>query len=192
MWFATDGLKLTLQQAPEFIMQSKFYNGWKHEHYVTSVFVFAPDGTIVAMAVNGPGVLHDSDMAKMGDLYGKLESMFINHFVRGVVDSAFATKNNEFLIQSAQTLPPTEDASEHLLFLEATAVRQLSEWGMRALQGAFSRIKDRFDYEERGERGIILNLVPRLNNLRANMVGIHQIRNTYIKHLERSPDVYML
>ena len=67
-------------------------------------------------------------MAKMGDLYGKLESMFINHFVRGVVDSAFATKNNEFLIQLAQTLPPTEDASEHLLFLEATAVRQNVEY----------------------------------------------------------------
>ena len=118
--------------------------------------------------------------------------MFNKSFVGGVVDLVFATKNNEYLIQSAQTLPPTEDASEHLLFLEATAVRQLSEWGMRALQGAFPRIKDRFDYEERGERGIILNLVPRLNNLRANMVGIHQIRNTYMKHLERSPEVYML
>ena len=88
-------------------------------------------------------------------------------------------------------MPPTEDAREHLLFLEATAVRQLSEWGMRALQGAFPRLKDRFDYEERGERGIILNLVPRLNNLRANMVGISQIRNTYMKHLAKSPEVYI-
>ena len=45
-------------------MQSQYYNGWKHDHYVTSVFVFAPDGKIVAMTVNGPGVLHDSDMKK--------------------------------------------------------------------------------------------------------------------------------
>ena len=189
---AADGLKLTLQQAPEYIMQAQFFNGWKHDHYVTSVFVFAPDGTIVAMAINGPGVLHDSDMAKMGDLYGKLESMFTKYYVRGVVDSAFATKNNEFLIQSAQTLPETADASEHLLHVEATAVRQLSEWGMRALQGSFPRLKDRFDYKERGERGIILNLIPRLNNLRANMVGISQIRNSFMTHLEKSPEIYML
>ena len=58
------------------------------------MFVFAPDETIVDMAVNGPGVLHDSGMAKMGDLYRKLESMVNKHFVRGVVDSVFATKNN--------------------------------------------------------------------------------------------------
>ena len=79
VWCATDGLKLTLQHAPEFIMQSQYYNGWKHDHYVTSVFVFAPYGTIVAMAFNGPGVIHDWEMAKMGDLYGNLESMFIKH-----------------------------------------------------------------------------------------------------------------
>ena len=172
-------------------MQSHYYNQWKHDHYVKSVFIFAPGGTIVDMAGNGPVVIHDSDMAKMGDLYGKLEFMSIKHFVRGVVDSAFATKNNEFLIRSAQTLPPTEDESKNLLFLEATAVRKLSEWGMSALQGEFPPLKDRFDYEERGERGIILNLVPRLNNLRANMVGISQIRNTYLKHLAKSPEVYI-
>ena len=49
---ATDGLKLTLQQLPDFLLQSKYYNGWKHDHYVTRVFVFAPDGMIVAMAIN--------------------------------------------------------------------------------------------------------------------------------------------
>ena len=144
------------------------------------------------MAINGPGVLHDSDMAKMGDLYGKLESMFTKHYVRGVVDSAFATKKDEFLIQSVQTLPETADAIEHLLHVEATAVMQLSEWRMRSLQGSFTRLKDMFDCEERDERGIMLNLIPRLNNLRANMVGISQICNSFMTHLEKSPEIYML
>ena len=128
----------------------------------------------------------------MGDLYGNLESMFTKHYFRGVVDSAFATKNNEFLIQSAQTFPETADASEHLLRVETTAVMQFSEWGMRALQGSFPRLKDMFDYKERGERGIILNLIPRLNNLRSNMVGISQNRNSFITHLEKRPEIYML
>ena len=69
----------------------------------------------------------------MGYFYGKLESMFSQHVVRGMVDSVFATKNNEYLIQSAKILPPKEDSNQHLLFLEATAVIQLSEWVMRAL-----------------------------------------------------------
>ena len=77
-------------------MQAQVFNGWKHDHYITSVFDFAPDGTMVAMAIIGPGVLHDSDMAKMGDLYGKLESMFTKHYVRSVVDSEFSTEKNEF------------------------------------------------------------------------------------------------
>ena len=59
VWCAAYGLKLTLQHEPEYIMQAQFFNGWKNDHYFTSVFVFAPDGTSVDMAINGPGVLHD-------------------------------------------------------------------------------------------------------------------------------------
>ena len=43
-----DGLKLYLQQAGDSIIQSHFYNGWKHDHYVTNIFAFAPNGTIIA------------------------------------------------------------------------------------------------------------------------------------------------
>ena len=138
VWCATDGLKLTLQQSPEFLLQGKYYNGWKHDHYITSVFVFAPDGTIVAMAINEPGVLHDSDTEKMGNPYGKLGAMHGKQYVCDVVDSAFASKSTEYLIQSARHLPPTEN--ERVIYLEATAVRQISEWGMRSLHifGIFS------------------------------------------------------
>ena len=33
-----DGLKVYLQQAGDSIIQSRFYNGWKHDHYVTNIF----------------------------------------------------------------------------------------------------------------------------------------------------------
>ena len=32
-----DGLKLYLQQAGDSIIQSHFYNGWKHDHFVTNI-----------------------------------------------------------------------------------------------------------------------------------------------------------
>ena len=61
---------------------------------------------------------------------------------------------------------------------EATAMRQSAEWGMRAFQSSFPRIKDRIIFEENGERRLILRLLA-LFNYRANMVGINQIRHTY-------------
>ncbi len=45
-WATMDGLKLYLQQAGSTVIQERFYNGWTHDHYVTSVFCFCPDGTI--------------------------------------------------------------------------------------------------------------------------------------------------
>jgi len=36
-----DGLKLKLQQAGNVKIQTKFYNGWMHDHFVSNVLVFA-------------------------------------------------------------------------------------------------------------------------------------------------------
>ena len=67
---------------------------------------------------------------------------------------------------------------------EATSMRQSSEWGMRALQSSFPRLKDRMIYEEMGERKIILKMMVLLFNLRSRRVGINQILNTYMPALE--------
>ena len=50
-----DGLKLYLQQAGDSVIQSRFYNGWKHNHYVTNIFAFALSGSIIACTLNAPG-----------------------------------------------------------------------------------------------------------------------------------------
>ena len=49
-----DGLKLLLQQSGDVYIQKRFYNGWTHDHYISCVFVFAPDGTIAICAYNLP------------------------------------------------------------------------------------------------------------------------------------------
>ena len=58
-----DGLKLTLEQSGDFVIQNMFYNGWTHDHYVGNVFVFAPSGVIIACVLNAPGSMHDSVIA---------------------------------------------------------------------------------------------------------------------------------
>ena len=65
-------------------------------------------------------------------------------------------------------------------------MRQLSERGMRTLQAGFPRLKDRMIYEEMGKRSIILQLITRLNNIRANLVGINQIKSVFMPNLARS------
>ena len=61
-----DGLKLYLQQAGDSIIQSRFYNGWKHDHFVTNTFAFALNGSIIACTLNAPGTWHDSTLVHWG------------------------------------------------------------------------------------------------------------------------------
>ena len=63
-------------------------------------------------------------------------------------------------------------------------MRQSVEWGMRAFQSSFPRIKDRIIFEENGEKRLILRLLVLLFNYRANMVGINQIWNEYLSPLQ--------
>ena len=80
-----------------------------------------------------------------------------------VMDSAFCARGNDFVWQAA-------------------------EWGMRALQGSFPRLKCRMVYEERGERQLILESIVLLYNWRANTVGINQIRTTFMPYLDKDCD----
>ncbi len=85
-----DGLMLYLQQSCDWVIQNMFYNGWTHDHYVLSVFVFCPDGTIPIAAINYPGCFHESQIAEWGKGYKKFEIIFGETGGKCVVDSAFA------------------------------------------------------------------------------------------------------
>ena len=66
VWGTMDGLKCSIEQAPDGIIQSRYYNGWKSGHCVTAVICFVPDGTIPAIFFNIPGCCHDSQLADWG------------------------------------------------------------------------------------------------------------------------------
>jgi len=187
VWCCMDGLKLYLEQAGDATTQNNFYNGWKQDHYVSSVFVFCPDGTIPICCYNVPGSVHDSSVAEWGNIYRRLERVYNLCGGRCAVDSAFSMKRYPFLLKSSQNRPLAENREdfrhEVTINAEVTSMRQSAEWGMRAVQSSFPRLKERFVYEERGERKIILKMMILLYNVRARRVGINQIRNTYIPAL---------
>ena len=132
-----------LQQAPNSMIQEQFYNGWMHDHYVTSVLCFCPDGTIPIAAFNMPGSFHDSTVAEYGGVYAKLGAMFDKYGVKCTADSAFGAKQYPFLIKPSQDpLLATGNTQEEIVAqvrtqLEATSMRQGAEWGMRAVQLSF-------------------------------------------------------
>ena len=100
VWCTMDGLQITLEQSGDALIQEHFYNGWTHNHYVSSVLCFCPDGTIPIAYVNIPGAVHDSQIANYGDIYDKLEMVHQRDGGQCTVDSAFGNVNREFLIKS--------------------------------------------------------------------------------------------
>jgi hypothetical protein len=200
VWGTMDGLKCRIEKAPDEIVQSRFYNGWKSDHYVCAVLCFVPDGTIATGFYNVPGCCHDSTIADWGEIYDKLGKVYEETGFKLVIDSAFASGTYEFLIKSSQD---DLTADEELLTLDeqraniavkraATSMRQSAEWGMAAVQSSFPRLRDTLVYEENGERRIIFNCLFHLYNLRARLVGINQIANVYLPALDHDANVQFI
>ena len=78
VWCTMDGLKLMIQSAGNDEEQNCYYNGWTYDHYVNAVLVFCPDGTIPLCCYNVPGTVHDSMVAIIGNIYNKLENVFLS------------------------------------------------------------------------------------------------------------------
>jgi hypothetical protein len=99
--------------------------------------------------------------------------------------------NSEYLYKSSQDLFGSSAPTRHERKLElqkrqATLARQTAKWGMRMIQTSFPQIKDRFVYKETGEWRICLKMLVLMYNMRARIVGINQIRSTYMKHLNQN------
>ena len=197
VWTAMDGLKTPIQQSGSTHTQKYFYNGWKHNHFVTSVFCFCPDGTIPIAHMNLPGATHDSTIADWGDIYIKLEKVYNETGGKCAVDSAFRMRNAPYVMKSSQSNFVGEGETTHAQRLDilqkqqCTSMRQCAEWGMRALQSSFPRLNDKFPFETRGERRISIKMMVLIYNLRARMVGINQIRIFFLPALDVGVDEYM-
>ena len=140
-----------------------FYNGWTHGHYINSIFVFSCDGKIRISIINCPGNFYDRQMSDYG-IYKKMHSIYRRTGGKVVVDSALKIGRGagEFPIKSSQR--DLLDARTLVINRQATSVCQLSEWGMRMIEGQFPRVKDPLIFEECGERNVVLCLLTLLYN----------------------------
>ena len=84
-----------------------------------------------------------------------------------------------FLVRSARRDPA--NAGLLLLNRQATSIRQLSEWGIRMVQGQFPLLKDAIQFEENGERKVILTLMVHLYNFHCVHIGTNTMQNSYRK-----------
>jgi hypothetical protein len=103
-WATMDGLKLYLQTAGNTYIPERFYNGWMHDHYVTSVFCFCPDGMIPISFFNVPGSVHASQVVEFGNNYNKLEEVYHLYGAKCCVDSAFGHLMRGYLYKLCQDL----------------------------------------------------------------------------------------
>ncbi|KEP44928.1 DDE family endonuclease [Rhizoctonia solani 123E] len=140
-----DGLNLPVTTSSDSDEQNANFNGWLHSHVVSNVIVFSPDGTIMSSVINAPGSWHDSNVAC--PIYTLLrEQTPGNYFL--IADSAFPRLNvgNSQKIKvplKKNTILPGDNAEQRRKKAESKEVikvRQAVEWGIRALQGCFSRL----------------------------------------------------
>ena len=97
------------------------------------------------------------------------------------MDSAFGSGNREFLVKSSQGNPLNADAEEVTINRAATSIRQLSEWGMRMIQGQFPRVTDTLVFDEVGDRRVVLRLLVHLYNFNCAQVGCNEILTFFME-----------
>ncbi|TDL21495.1 hypothetical protein BD410DRAFT_749630 [Rickenella mellea] len=179
-----DGLNLLVQTSDDIEIENATYNGWLKEHFVSSVIVFSSQGAIISCNINAPGSWHDSRVAQ--PIYLKLlRSTPDDYFL--VADTAFPRGTDRIHgkikapMKAGQLLPA--DAAERDARMrydrQLLSYRQTAEWGMRAIQGSFGRLRVPLPIEDAAARGDLLEICMRLHNVRTRLVGINQIRSVY-------------
>ena len=146
-----DGLSIPVQCSEDPLIQNAYFNGYHQDTMVNNIFLFSPEGKILFACFNAPGSWHDSNVAsplitivldKLGnykicvDQGFKRSGKLLNKFV-GPISKKVRRNLSPVLRRALIRL--------HNIYV---SLRQASEWGMRALQGSFSRLKSRLTYQQ--------------------------------------------
>ena len=183
-----DGLTLPCQCSDDELRQNAAYNGYSHDTSCNNVFAFSPEGKIVFCAYNYPGSWHDSTVAQQ----------LINTVITKIgtyamcVDQGFPRSgdlHDRFVGPMTKKMRRKLDPvlGRYLLPMHEKyiSLRQASEWGMRALQGTFGRLKSRLPSDSE-KRGLIILSVILLHNFRTEFVGLNQIATAFNPHYDQS------
>ncbi|KAL7748219.1 hypothetical protein RI367_006405 [Sorochytrium milnesiophthora] len=144
-----DGLKLPIMTSGVPDIENAYYNGWTCAHYISNVLTFAPDGTIIHAVLNSPGSWHDAAVSR--PLFALLQERRHEHI-------PYLGEQRRLYLQFQKQL---------------VSQRQAAEWGMRALQGSFGRLKLPLQSTNDHNRLTLLEVCVRLHNLRTRLLILH-------------------
>ena len=177
----TDGVSIPVQCASDINRQTTDYNGYHHDTMCNNVFCFAPTGKIIYSCINFPGSFHDSQVA-VG-----LINVVLEHIgpYKICLDQGFPRSGDMFDKfvgpMSQRTRDNLAPAMRQMLLQRHNmyvSLRQSSEWGMRALQGTFTRLKSRLT-SNKLKRKYIIGSILLLHNFRTHYVGLNQIATVF-------------
>ncbi|KIK78037.1 hypothetical protein PAXRUDRAFT_165071 [Paxillus rubicundulus Ve08.2h10] len=189
----TDGLKLPVQTSDDIDIENATFNGWLLEHFITSILVFSSLGIVFAARTNAPGSWHDSRVAQ--PIYRVLCTKTPDGYYL-VADTAFPRGTVEIkgricapLKDGQQVMGTTDQIVEVMAFnRELLSYSQTTEWGMRAIQGSFGRLRIPLSCNDSKARGDLLEICLQLHNLHTIKVGFNQIQMVYFKHWQQTDD----
>jgi hypothetical protein len=176
-----DGCHFPVANSGDIDQQNAYYNGWCSSTYTSNIFVFAPDGVIIHAYVNAPGSWHDAAVSR------KLFGLLLNKTPEGywiIGDTAFPKLQGRIYTppkDGSLDYPDAPDECANFLRFseELVSARQAAEWGMRCLQGSFSRLKIPMPANDASYRQRLLEVCCKLHNVRTRLEGINQIKTVY-------------
>jgi hypothetical protein len=181
-----DGLSIPVQCSDDKYEQSAAYNKYHRDTMCNNVFAFAPTGKIIFADTNYPGSWHDSTVCRalmrvVVDRIGPFAFCVDQGFRRsGEMYGKFVGPLSQTTRQ--QLAPVLRDLyiRKHAHY---TSLRQASEWGMKGLQGTFTRLKSRLT-SNHTKRGCIIKCIVLLSNFRTHFVGWNQIKTGFDPHYD--------
>jgi hypothetical protein len=188
-----DGVQLHSSCSSEPNDQNAYYNGYGMDTFTTNVFAFSPTGKIFLAFMNFPGSWNDARVTANHTQY--LQSKLFPKGFSICVDQGFKRTQEMRDILVGPINPKTAKKLSRVLrptlLAEAArlvSLRQASEWGMRALQGSFPRLKMRLSADP-AKRKALLNVVVLVSNFRTVEVGLNQIATVFNPHYENSINI---
>ena len=181
-----------MQCSPDIDVQNAFYNGYYGDTMVNNIFLFSPTGKIIYAVFNSPGSWHDSTVAEpLKQLILELDLAYKICVDQGFPRSgAFQDKFVGPLSSKARRrLSPILRKVILELHNKYVSLRQSSEWGIRGLQGTFSRLKARLTSDSKKRHTVIYSIIL-LSNFRIEYAGLNQIATVFNVHYEQYINIF--
>lgn len=182
-----DGLSVSVQCTDETLTQNAYYNGYHHDTHVNNVFAFSAKGKIIYASYNFPGSWHDAQvsqqlMLEVREHLGTYALCVDQGFPRGSdMEGLFVGPMSRKRRRELSPIVADLLRKRHEAYV---SLRQAAEWGMRALQGSFSRLKSRMTSNS-ARRKRIIQCIILLHNYRVHYVGMNQIAAVFDREYQQ-------